>query len=155
MLKAAAVKREGQRVGERKRTRNAGRGHLAGAMADDGIRHHTPRTQQRRKPDLQREVGDMRPIGLRDARALLVQCELVEQRPAGEWAEQLVALLESGAKDRLLFQKLPSHPEPLRAHAREDERELRLQAPRVPARRDVAEDVSRDVRAQMCRDLGP
>ena len=113
---------------QRKRAGDVGRRHFTRAMTEHGGGLDAPRSPQRRQRDLQRKDRRLPEAGLLDLRALLVGRQLVQQRPAGEPAEQIAHLLDGAAKDGLLRQQLAPHRPPLLAHARADEYRVRRRA---------------------------
>ena len=65
-------------------------------------------------------------IGVADAGASAVRGQFLEQRPAGDGAEQAIAFLQRRLEHGLIAHELATHAPPLWTHAREDEREARL-----------------------------
>ena len=118
----------------------AGRVHgrdLARAVADDRVRPHAPVPPERQERRLEREVHGLREVRLGHPRRGLVLQQLLDQRPLRMAADQAVALVDDGAEHRLPLEQLAPHAPPLRAHAREHERDAR----RVLVRRASAHDV--------------
>ena len=87
----------GHRVGQRQRTADEARRHLAEAVADDYRRLYAPVSQHRREADLQREQGG---LNHRDTRERLVPAEHVGHRPAGLLGDEGVELGD-GLRDAL------------------------------------------------------
>ena len=119
-LQAAAVIRHLHRLLERQGARDVRRRHLAGAVADDGIRRDAPRFPHGAERNLHGKVGDLCKIRLGDARRVFVARQFIEQAPRRVWLQCFVTALEHVAEDSILGAQLLAHAPPLWTHPGED-----------------------------------
>jgi hypothetical protein len=84
-------------------------------MPDDRVRENAPGIEQSGKAYLEHEYGRLGHFGFIDSGRRLFGINLLDHRPPGVAAKQLVALLYLCAEYGLLFHQLPSHPHALRA----------------------------------------
>jgi hypothetical protein len=122
--RAAAQRGHARGVLERQRAADAGGGDLALRVADDDRRLDAIGAPQPGERHVDREQRGLHDVHALEQRRAGHTAQHVLQRPVGVRAQRLGALLDAPREDRRLGPQVERHPGPLRALAREHERDL-------------------------------